>query len=93
MTRIMRDSNRPTAIPVHGTELVAGYVNGRFKWHSDGFARFRGIPHVHIDIFGSDPEEAGVLDVEPGCAALRGPVMGQATEGTVPGWISTSHLL
>jgi len=43
MTRIMRDSNRPTAIPVHGTELVAGYVNGRFKWHPDGFATFRGI--------------------------------------------------
>jgi hypothetical protein len=70
MTRIMRDSNRSTAIPVPGTELVAGYVNGRYKWHPDGFARFPGIPHVHIDISGGDPEEAGVLDVEPGCAPL-----------------------
>lgn len=70
MTRIMRDSTTPTAIPVHGTDLVAGYVNGKYKWHHDGFARFPGIPHVHIDIFGSDPEEAGVLDVEPGCAPV-----------------------
>lgn len=70
MTRIMRDSNTPKAIPVHGTELVAGYVNGTYKWQPGEFARFPGIPHVHIDIFGGDPEEAGVLDVEPHCAPV-----------------------
>jgi hypothetical protein len=70
MTRIMRDSTTPADIPVPGTELVAGYVNGSFKWSLEGYARFPGIPHVHIDVFGTDPEEAGVLDVEEGCAEV-----------------------
>ena len=31
MTRIMRDSTMPTDIPIDGTDLVAGYINGQFK--------------------------------------------------------------
>jgi hypothetical protein len=66
MTRIMRDSTTPTDIPIHGTDLVAGYSNGNFKWSKAGFARFPGIPHVHIDVNGTNPAGAGVLDCEPG---------------------------
>jgi hypothetical protein len=68
MPRIMRDSTTHTDIPVHGTDLVAGYVNGKFKWSAAGYARFPGIPHIRIDVFGTDPEDAEVLDVEPGCS-------------------------
>ncbi len=32
MTRIMRDSDTPTDIRIHGTDLVAGYVTGPGKW-------------------------------------------------------------
>ena len=60
----MRDSTTPTDIPIHGTDLVAGYANGSFKWSADGFARFSGIPHIRIDPSGMDPENAEVLDVE-----------------------------
>jgi hypothetical protein len=67
----MRDSTTPTDIPTHGTDLVAGYVNGKFRWGPEGFARFPGIPHVRIDVFATDPEDAGVLDVEPNCATVE----------------------
>ena len=69
MTRIMRDSTTATDIPVPGTDLVAGYINGQFKWAQESFDRFPRIPHVLIDIHGDEPH-AGVLDVEPGCAAI-----------------------
>lgn len=66
MTRLMRDSTNLKDIPIHGTDLVAGYVNGGFIASEEAFARFRGIPHVHIDVMGTDPDEAGVLDFEKG---------------------------
>jgi hypothetical protein len=62
----MRDSTNLRDIPVHGTDLVAGYVNGNFVATKEDFARFPGIPHVRIDVNGSAPAEAGVLDFEPG---------------------------
>jgi hypothetical protein len=62
----MRDSTTPTDIPIEGTELAAGYSNGNFQWSAQGFARFRGIPHIHIDVNGTNPEGAGVLDCETG---------------------------
>jgi hypothetical protein len=68
MTRIMRDSTTPTDIPINGTDLVAGYINGSFKWAAEGWRRFHGIPHVRIDVFGTEPEHSAVLDVEPGCS-------------------------
>ena len=71
LTRIMRDSTTPTDIPVHGTELAAGYATGKFKWSAKGYARFPGIPHVHIDCLGTSPEKAEILDVEPGCAGVQ----------------------
>jgi hypothetical protein len=69
--RIMRDSTRAVDIPVKGTQLVAGYANGRFLWTASDWARFPGIPHVHIDVNGSLPHVAGVLDVETGDATVR----------------------
>jgi hypothetical protein len=76
MTRTMRDSTTAGDIPVHGTELVAGYINGKFAWTQENYNRFPGIPHISIDIHGDAPH-AGVLDVEEGCAEL----------GVVPGWV------
>src|ERR1700685_2189108 len=69
MTRVMRDSTTATDIPVQGTELVAGYIDGRFEWTQADYSRFPGVPHVFVDISGSHPN-AGVLDVEPGCAPV-----------------------
>ena len=66
MTRLMRDSTSLSDIPIHGTDLVAGYVNGSGRASEQDFARFRGIPHVHIDVFGTAADEAGVLDFEQG---------------------------
>ena len=66
MTRLMRDSTNLNDIPIDGTDLVAGYVNGLFVATKEDFARFHGIPHVHIDVLGTDPQDAGVLDFETG---------------------------
>ncbi|MGI8451351.1 MAG: hypothetical protein ACR2MP_30025 [Streptosporangiaceae bacterium] len=66
----MRDSTTAADIPVHGTDLVAGYINGTYAWTDEGFGRFPGIPHILIDIHGDNPH-AGVLDVEPKCAPIE----------------------
>lgn len=68
MTRIMRDSDTPSAIPIHGTDIVAGYVSGPGLWPTGAFDRFRGIPHAHIDCRGTMPKKAEILDVEDGCS-------------------------
>jgi hypothetical protein len=69
MTRIMRDSTTAADIPLAGTQLAAGYVNGRFVWSPADWARFPGIPHVRIDVTGADPAGADVLDTETGDAS------------------------
>lgn len=74
MTRIMRDSTKAADIPVAGTEMVAGYRNGAFAWSPDDYARFPGIPHIYIDVLGTDPEGAGVVDVEPLDVGISGAV-------------------
>jgi hypothetical protein len=70
MTRIMRDSDTPSAIPIDGTDLVAGYVSGTPTWPPGAFDRFHGIPHAHIDTLATVPEQAEILDVEPNCATV-----------------------
>jgi len=65
MTRLMRDSTTAADIPLHGLDLVAGYRNGRFEWSDADWQRFPGIGHVYIDVNGTHPQDAGVLDVEP----------------------------
>jgi hypothetical protein len=66
----MRDSTTAADIPVHGTELVAGYGNGAYAWTAADWARFPDARHVAIDVNGSDPGGCGVLDVETGDATV-----------------------
>lgn len=74
MTRIMRDSTKAADIPHVGTQLVAGYANGAFAWTQADYDRFPGIPHVYIDVLGTDPRGAGVVDVEPLDVGISGAV-------------------
>jgi hypothetical protein len=71
MTRVMRDSDTPSAIPVRGTDIVAGYVSGGATWPPEAYNRFRGIPHAHIDCLGTKPRKGEILDVEDGCSTVR----------------------
>jgi hypothetical protein len=74
MTRIMRDSDAPSAVPTQGTDIVAGYVSGSATWPRGAYDRFRGIPHAHIDCLGTMPEKAEILDVEDGCSTVQAAV-------------------
>lgn len=65
--RIARDSITAAHIPVPGTDLAVGYINGRWPSYYDLPARFPNIPHVSIDVVGNRPD-ADVLDVESGDA-------------------------
>jgi hypothetical protein len=79
----MRDSTTAADIPVKGTQLTAGYGNGIYKWSAADWARFPAVPHVTIDVNGSDPAGCGVLDVETG----------DATPAQAPGWAKRRHQL
>ena len=64
MTRIMRDSTNANNIPTD-TPIVAGYVNGHYAWSQAWWDRFPGVwRHAGIDVFGTAPHVAGVLDIE-----------------------------
>jgi len=62
----MYDSVTPTNIPVWA-RMVAGYVNGRYKWSDAAWARFPNAVKVGISVR-SYWYEGHVLDVEPGDA-------------------------
>jgi hypothetical protein len=83
MVRIMRDSTTAADIPLNGTDMAAGYVNGRFAWDPGAWARFGNRPTVRIDVNGTDPGAAGVLDVEAG----------DATPGEAPLWVKARRQL
>jgi len=72
----MRENTTPKNIPTRGTDLVAGYINGSFKWKEgpEGFAKFPEAKHVHIDVDGTNPEGAGVVDCEVGDVSVDGAV-------------------
>jgi hypothetical protein len=93
MTRIMRDSTTPTDITHHGTDLVAGYSNGNFKWSKAGFARFPGIPHVHIDVNGTNPAGRGFSTANQVWRCARSGYLGYRSESSTSGGISARHLL
>lgn len=60
----MRDSVNPFNVPAD-TPIVAGYVNGHYAWSQAGWDRFPGAyRHAGIDVFGTAPHVAGILDVE-----------------------------
>jgi hypothetical protein len=65
MTRTMRDSINPSAIPLAGTDIAAGYANGTYANLPALAARFPHIPRVSIDVRG-DLAEADVRDWETG---------------------------
>ncbi len=80
VTRTMRDAVNPSAIPLAGCDIAAGYVNGaQSQWPAAGWTRFEadGIPTARIDVIGDAPGAAGVLDIENG----------DATPDTAPQWI------
>jgi hypothetical protein len=70
MTRIMRDSDRPAAIPIRGTDIAAGYLTGPGTWSAQDFKRFRRIERARIDCRGTVPGRADILDVEGGCSEV-----------------------
>ena len=74
--RIMYDAVTPSRIP-KDAQMVAGYVNGHYKWTDADWSMFPHAAHVHIDVLGDSPHAAGVLDVERGAA----------TVAETPGWI------
>jgi len=73
--RTMYDSTQPAKVPA-GAQLVAGYVDGPYKWSDEDWGRFPGIPHVGICVNPAD-DLGDVLDVE----------QGDATPAHVPAWL------
>jgi hypothetical protein len=65
MTLIMRDSVTPLAIPLAGTDIAAGYLDGSFSDVPELAARFPHVPNVLIDVNGSNVR-ANVRDWETG---------------------------
>lgn len=64
--RIMYDSVNPRKLPLDA-KVIAGYINGRYRWADRAWSWFPHSTHVSISV---DPNlNSGiVLDVEPGCA-------------------------
>ena len=64
--RIMYDSVSPSLIPAHA-EMVMGYIDGKYTWSEEDWARFPGAVKVGISV---EParEHGDVLDVERGDA-------------------------
>lgn len=75
MMRRMYDSVTWSAIPTNA-QLVAGYINGTFKWPAQAWARFPNAVKVRIATRAS-VDDGHVLDVEPG----------DATPAEAPGWV------
>lgn len=71
----MYDSATPAAIPADA-EVVAGYVDGLYKWTDADWARFPNAAKVRITVLGSYVD-GDVLDVE----------QGDATPSYCPKWI------
>jgi hypothetical protein len=67
MTRTMYDSVDYNAIP-HDAQMVAGYIDGHYKWPESAWARFPHAVHVQIAVF-STTQAGHVLDVEKGNAS------------------------
>ncbi len=65
MTLIMRDSVTPNAIPLAGTQIAAGYIDGGYEDIAQLAARFPHVPKVLVDVNGIAPG-AQVRDWETG---------------------------
>ena len=73
--RTLYDAVTPGNIPV-SAQMVAGYVDGRYAWHANDWARFPNAVKVRIAVF-SSTNDGHVLDIEPGCS----------TPASAPGWV------
>jgi len=73
--RKMYDSVNPARIP-RDAQIVAGYVNGPYKWSDTDWALFPNAIHVGIAVRASF-DGGEVLDVEPG----------DATPAQAPNWV------
>jgi hypothetical protein len=71
--RIGRDSIYANNIPLSGTDIAMGYVNGKWPSAIEFPGRFPSIPHVTIDVAGTRPD-ADVLDIENGDATPQSAV-------------------
>lgn len=60
--RLMVDSVVPGILPVN-VGLVAGYVNGKYKWKKADWDRFPDSQHVRYNVTG-EPNRGNALDVE-----------------------------
>lgn len=72
----MYDSVTASNIPRSAT-MVAGYVDGRYRWSTSDWALFPNAVHVPIAVFAST-NDGVVLDVENG----------DATPAEAPGWVT-----
>lgn len=72
----MYDSVNAVDIPVRAV-MVAGYVNGTYKWSDDDWARFPHAVKVRIATR-ADVDDGHVLDVEKGAAGVN----------QAPGWVT-----
>jgi hypothetical protein len=79
MARVMFDSTTPHAIPANA-EMVAGYVDGAYRWTDADWARFPHAQQVRITVT-ADHSRGNCLDVESG----------DATPSQAPGWIRARH--
>lgn len=77
--RTMYDSTNAGSIPL-GVEMVAGYVDGAYRWIDADWARFPDAIKVRIACFAST-NDGQVLDVESGCAAPH----------EAPGWVTRAR--
>lgn len=66
MTRTMYDGVDATRLPT-SAQLVAGYVDGLYRWSDANWARFPNSVKVRVAVF-SQTNDGHALDVEPGNA-------------------------
>lgn len=74
--RTMWDSTRAADIPAN-VGMVAGYVDGLYRWSAQDWARFPDAIRVRIAVF-PQTDDGHVLDVEKG----------NATPAQAPGWVA-----
>lgn len=72
----MYDSTTATDIP-QGVPIVAGYIDGTFRWTDADWAYHSQSDHVKIAVFAST-NDGDVLDVE----------QGDASPASAPGWVT-----
>jgi len=73
--RTFYDAVTPSNIPANA-QGVCGYIDGRYAWHANDWARFPNAVKVRIAVF-SSTNDGHVLDIEPGCS----------TPASAPGWV------